>query len=160
MSICVAALVVFAFMGVFSARYRYWAKEAFDCVGRRVTLRPCKTEFNQKVRAKITSKLLKKSQKAARFTHKHFEAISWVFTIILFVSLILTTGGLYNLFTYGTCDPAQPDSCIFTVQEGVCAPACMPCNCGPHEIGCDAPEYKACNGNCQCVCESMGSVTP
>jgi hypothetical protein len=159
MSICIAAMVVFAFMGIFSARYRRWAKEAMDCVGRRVTLRPCKTEFNQKVRAKLASKLLRKSPKAAKFAHSHFESISWIFTIILFVSLILTAGGLYNLFTYGTCDPANPDSCIFVTEEGACSLECNPCICGLHEVGCEAPEYKACNGNCLCVCESMGTMT-
>jgi len=105
--------VVLAFLGIFSAKYRRWAKEAFDCVARRVTLRPCKTGFNEKVRAIVTGAIMKRHAGIARFTHKHFESISWVFTISLFVSLAYTAYGMYNLATVGTCDPANPDQCIF-----------------------------------------------
>jgi len=112
MSACLVALAVFAFMGLFSARYRVWAKEAFDCVARRLTLRPCETKFNQKVRAKVTAKLLKRHKGLARLTHRHFESISWVFTIILFISLAYTVYGLGNLVIYGTCDPVT-GNCVF-----------------------------------------------
>ena len=112
MSACLAALVVLAFMSLFSAKYRVWTREAFDCVARRLTLRPCETKFNQKVRAKITAKLMKRSPKLARITHKKFEAISWVFTIILFISLAYTVYGIGNLIVYGTCDPVT-GNCIF-----------------------------------------------
>ncbi len=105
MSACLIALVVFAFMGLFSAKYRVWAREAFDCVARRLTLRPCKTEFNKKVRAKITAKLLKRSPGFAKFVHNHFETISWVFTLVLFISLIYSAYSVFNLLVYGTCDP-------------------------------------------------------
>jgi hypothetical protein len=163
MSACLIALVVFAVLGIFSAKYRHWAKEAFDCVARRLTLRPCKTEFNQRVRARVTSKLLAKSPKLARFAHKYFELVSWVFTLILFISLAYTAFGFYNLAVYGTCDPSDPNSCVFTVahDQGPCVASngtlsasghsCLPCMCNGKEIHCDAPEYQACNGDCACV---------
>jgi len=109
---CLVALVVLAFMSIFSAKYRSWTKEAFDCVARRLTLRPCRTSFNEKVKAKITGTLMKRNMGVARFTHKHFEAISWVFTIVMFVSLAYTAYGFYNLATIGTCDPIT-GNCIF-----------------------------------------------
>jgi hypothetical protein len=112
MSACLIALVVLAFLGIFSAKYRRWAKEAFSCVARRVTLRPCKTGFNEAVKAKITSKLMLRSPGLARVTHKHFELISWIFTIILFISLAYTAYGFYNLAIYGTCDPVS-GNCVF-----------------------------------------------
>ncbi len=112
MSACLIALFVLAVMGIFSARYRRWAKEAFDCVARRITLRPCDTGFNEAVKAKVTSKLMKKHFGLARFTHRHFELISWVFTIILFISLAYSAYGAYNLVVYGTCDPVTGE-CVF-----------------------------------------------
>jgi len=107
------ALGVLAFLSIFSAKYRKWAKEAFNCVTRRLTLRPCNTGFNDKVRATVTSKLMTKHAGLARFTHKHFESISWVFTIVMFVSLAYTAYGFYNLAVLGTCDPANPENCVF-----------------------------------------------
>jgi thiol-disulfide isomerase/thioredoxin len=113
MSACLIALVVLAVLSLFSAKYRKWAKEAFDCVARRLTFRACTTSFNEKVRATITSALMKRHMGLARFAHKHFEAISWVFTIIMFVSLAYTAYGFYNLATVGTCDPSNPENCVF-----------------------------------------------
>ena len=46
---CIVAFVVLGIMGIFSATNRGLAKEAFDCVLRRVTLRPCTTGFDQKM---------------------------------------------------------------------------------------------------------------
>jgi len=112
MSICLVALVVLAVMSIFSAKYRSWAREAFDCVARRITLRPCRAGFNEKVRAVIISRLMRRHMGLAKFTHKHFEAISWVFTVITLVSLAYTAYGAYNLAVYGTCDPVS-GNCIF-----------------------------------------------
>ena len=119
MSICIAAAVILGIMGIFSARYRKWAKEAFSCVGRRLTLRPCESSFNQQVKAKITSKLLNRSPGSARFINKHFEALSWIFTIILFTSIFLTALAVYNIAIFGTCDPVNPGQCVITAT-GVC----------------------------------------
>lgn len=167
MSACIIALVVFAILGIFSAKYRRWAKEAFDCVGRRLTLRPCQTGFNEKVRAKVVSKLLPRNAVIARFAHKHFETVAWIFTIILFVSLAYTAYGFYNLAVYGTCDPSDPNSCVFTVDTGPCVAdnetltasghSCIPCLCGDEEMHCDAPEYEACEGDCNCIKELCGT---
>ena len=169
MSACIIALVIFAILGIFSAKYRRWAREAFDCVGRRITLRPCQTGFNQKVRAKVVSKLLPRNVTIARFANKHLEFVSWIFTIMLFVSLAYSAYGVYNLAVYGTCDPSDPDSCVFTVQhdEGPCVESdgtasfsghnCVPCYCNGEELHCDAPEYAACNGDCICIEEMCNS---
>ncbi len=150
MSVCVAALVVLAFLGIFSAKYRRWAREAFDCVTRRLTLRPCRTGFNTKVKAKITSKLMKRHPGIARFTLRHFEAISWAFTALLFVSLLLTITSAFNLAVYGTCDPQNPDQCVFNPQNYKieCPDNCTPCTCA-NETLCEkgiAPPCPECEG--------------
>lgn len=103
--ICIVALIVFGAMGIFSAKYRRYAREAFRCVFRRVTLRKCNTAFDKKMKAKITGKIFKRSPKAAGFVYKHFEGISWFFTAILFISLYFSAVGVYNLIIWGTCDP-------------------------------------------------------
>ncbi len=162
MSACIAALLVLGFLSIFSAKYRSWTREAFDCVTRRLTLRPCRTGFNDKVRAKVTSKLMKRSPKAAKVAHKHFEAISWMFTVIMFVSLAYTAYGAYNLALYGTCDPANPDSCVFNPDLPECGdPTCTAldhCLCNGVEVHCEEPIFEACNGDCTCVCSGGDSL--
>jgi len=124
MVLCLVALVVFAVLAVFSARYRPLALEAFECVARRVTLRPCETRLDQRIKAKVLSKILDKSPKAAAFINRHFEIISWAFTIIFFVSLAYSLLAVYNLYFFGTCTPENPGACVITALENATATVC------------------------------------
>ena len=145
MVVCIIAFVVLAFMGIFSAKYRAYAKEAGRCVFRMVTLRPCDTDFDQKVKSKITTKLMTKSPKAASFVYKRFNVISLIFVVIFFVSIALTANAVYNLAVYGTCDPYTGD-CIFTTDPTCNQPGCnlSLCTCG---TTCSGAELLACGCN-------------
>jgi len=105
-------MVVFAILGIFSAKYRAYAKEAFSCVFNRITLRPCDTGFDQKMKMKIVNKTFKRSPKIAKYIYRHFELISWIFTLLLIISLGYTIYSIYNLVVYGTCNPIDPGSCV------------------------------------------------
>jgi hypothetical protein len=120
MIVCVVALIVLAIMSIFSAKYRTYTKEAFRCVGRRVMLKPCDTSFDQRVKSKITGKLMK-WPRMAKFTYRHFEGMAWAFMIVMTASFLLTVNTAYNLATYGTCDPSS-SSCVFN-------PSYTPSNC-------------------------------
>jgi len=48
---------------------------------------------------------MKKTPALARFTHKYFELISWVFIILFLASTIYSGFAVYNLVRYQTCDP-------------------------------------------------------
>jgi hypothetical protein len=161
MSACLVALVILGVLSIFSAKYRPWAREAMDCVARRLVLRPCRTGFNEKVKAKVTSKLMRRSPGLARVAHRHFEAISWVFTISLFVSLAYSGYSVYNLAVHGTCDPANPDQCVFNPGLPACgSPACTGenhCFCGGVEVHCNEQVYDDCGGDCSCVCSALGA---
>ncbi len=141
-------------MGIFSATHRRLAKEAFDCVFRRITLRPCDTGFDQKVKGKVTGKLLEKSPKLARGVHRFWEQISWALVIIFFVSMFYSARTVYNLAVYKTCDPENPENCILS-GERKCSDAghCDPCNCDSGDAKCESPDYAACGGeeNCDCA---------
>ena len=50
---CIVAFIVLSILGIFSATNRALAREAMDCVFRRVTLRPCNTGFDEKMKARI-----------------------------------------------------------------------------------------------------------
>jgi hypothetical protein len=55
---CIVAFAVLSILGIFSATNRALAKEALDCVLRRVTLRPCNTGFDEKIKAKILGSVI------------------------------------------------------------------------------------------------------
>lgn len=152
MVLCVIALLVFGTLGIFSARYRALAKEAFDCVFRKVTLRPCATNLNQRIRAKIVARIFIRSPKAAGFVRRYFEPLSWAFTLLMLGSAVLTVQSGYNLYKYGTCDPTNPGTCVFAPDGGKTTTSCGSPNC---TAGCLLPD-KTCAGNCTCEAGTCG----
>lgn len=125
--ICLIALVVFGILGLFSAKYRTIAKEAFDCVFKRITLRKCTTGLDKRLKAQITGKVMRKHPKLGGAIYKHFEAISWVFTIAMILSLGYSVYSFYNLYLYGDCNGPTPGGfCVFdpfihgATQQGQC----------------------------------------
>jgi len=112
MVICIVALVVLSFLSIVSARYRPLAKDAFKCVFLMIQLKPCQVGLEEKIKAKVTSKLMVVPS-LARFFYKNFKIISWLFTISFFASLIYSAYGIYNLIAIGRCDPNSA-SCEIT----------------------------------------------
>jgi len=104
MVICIIALIIFSFLSIVSARYRPLAKDAFKCVFLMVQLKPCTVGLEEKIKTKVTSKLMF-IPSLARFFYKNFKAISWLFTISFFASMIYSAYGIYNLLAIGRCDP-------------------------------------------------------
>ena len=64
---CIIAFVVLSIIGIFNVSYRELAKEAYDCVFRRITRRPCNTGFKEKMKAKLVGKVLNHSTIIAKF---------------------------------------------------------------------------------------------
>jgi protein-disulfide isomerase len=108
-------MVVFGVMAIFSTAYRPVAKEAFDCVFRRITLRKCQSGLDTRLKSKITGKLMVRSPKAARVVHRYFEVFSWFFVILFFASLAYSGYAVYNFAAYGNCN--GPDSSAFCVFD-------------------------------------------
>lgn len=118
MVICIIALVVFSILGIFSARYRGLAKDAFKCVFLMIQLKPCQVGLEEKIKSKVTSKLMR-IPFLASFFYKNFKVISWIFTIAFFASLIYSAYGIFNLIVFGTCDPSSPGSCVINKYESI-----------------------------------------
>jgi hypothetical protein len=113
--ICFIALIVFGILGIFSATHRKIALEAFDCVFRKLTLRKCTTGLDTRIKSSITGKFLRKNPKTGKLIYKHFEIISWMFTILLIASMVWTGISGYNYYVYGNCNgPSVED------QGGLC----------------------------------------
>lgn len=116
--ICIIAFFVFAVMSVFSAQHRPLAKEAFTCVFHKMTLRPCQSGLDNKIKMKVVSRVFNRSPFAAKAINTHFELFSWAFIFLTVASFIVVAEGAYNLYTYGTCDPVHPELCLFTDAVG------------------------------------------
>ncbi|MEK7572599.1 MAG: thioredoxin domain-containing protein [Patescibacteria group bacterium] len=101
---CILALIIFGILGIFSASHRALAKEAFSCVFRRITFRPCNTGFQEKIKGKILSKLIARSTFLAKMVNKHYEILSWIFFILMIGSAIWVIRGGYNFYVYGSCN--------------------------------------------------------
>ena len=111
---CIIAFVVLSILGIFSATNRALAREAMDCVFRRVTLRPCNTGFDEKMKAKILGKVINRSEGAARLISKNFELLSWIFFILMLASSVWAVVGLYNFYVTGSCNGLNDESfCVF-----------------------------------------------
>ncbi|VVB56626.1 Thioredoxin [uncultured archaeon] len=114
MVLCFVALFVFAVLGIFSAKYRALFFEALGCVGRTLTLRPCESKLDERIKATLIAHLLQRSPPAARAVHKHFAALSLVFTILFFGSMIYSAVAVYNYWAYGNCNgPNSSEFCAF-----------------------------------------------
>ncbi len=124
--ICIVALVVFAVLGIFSAYYRKLAAEAFDCVFRRITLRPCKSGLDTRLKAKIVAKSLGAHPALGRFVNAHFEALSWTLTVLMLASTYFVAVGAYNLYVFGSCDPVHPEGCPFSALAGAASANQLP----------------------------------
>lgn len=117
MVVCVIALVVFGFLGIFSAKYRRLAKEAFSCVFKMIQLKPCDTGFDQRVKAYVTTKLMK-FPPFAKFVYNNFNLLSWVFVLTFFLSIGGIAYGVYNYVTFGNCNgPNSSAFCVFNAAR-------------------------------------------
>jgi len=102
--ICLIALVAFSILGIFSASHRKIALQAFDCVFRRITLRECQSGLDRKLRNSIIGTISRKNVRLANFVYRNFEIISWIFTVLMILSIIFTARGIYYYAVYGNCN--------------------------------------------------------
>ncbi|MEM3373710.1 MAG: thioredoxin domain-containing protein [Candidatus Woesearchaeota archaeon] len=128
--ICLLALIVFSILGIFSATHRKLAAKAFDCVFRRITLRPCQSGLDQKVKTDIIVFFSKRNTKIAKFVAKNFEILSWIFTILMIASIVFSVRGIYFYIIYGNCNGQNSNEfCIFDAIH-------------PNEATCEDPNIK------------------
>jgi hypothetical protein len=128
---CIIAAIILSILGIFSAANRRLAKEALDCVFRRITFRPCNTGFDEKMKAKILGKVINRSERAASFLSKYFELLSWIFFVVLLAASVFMIRGIFLFYTTGSCngvnntgfcifDPTGENNQISGAAEGAC----------------------------------------
>lgn len=112
--ICIIALIVFGILGIFSASYRVIAKEAFNCVFKKITFRKCDTGLDTRLKSQIVGKFLKFAPRFGKTLYKYFEVFSWIFLILILVTFFFVGKGIYFYALYGNCNgPNSNQFCIF-----------------------------------------------
>ncbi|MBI5133552.1 MAG: thioredoxin domain-containing protein [Thaumarchaeota archaeon] len=113
MVLCFIALGVFSVMGIFSAKYRRYAKEAFNCVIKKATLRKCDTDLDIKIKSEIVGSLMGVNKSLAAITNRHFEFLSWMFVLLTVASFAYSAYSVYNYVQYGNCNgPESTETCF------------------------------------------------
>ncbi len=108
---CIAAFIIFLFLGIFSVRYRKLAKKAWSCVVRKITFRPCEVGFKEDAKNVLIGKLILTKPKLAKFLDKWIEVFATIFVVLSIWSLLLVFQSGLNLFVYDTCSPKNIESC-------------------------------------------------
>ncbi|MFA5077165.1 MAG: thioredoxin domain-containing protein [Candidatus Micrarchaeia archaeon] len=116
--VCIIALLAFSIMGIFSAKYRKYAAEAFHCFINTVQLRKCDSGLDEKIKAELVSKILPISAPAAKAVNRHFELLSSLFIILMLASSVYSTISLYNFFVYGNCNGQEGGFCVLKDLTG------------------------------------------
>jgi hypothetical protein len=118
MVFCIIGLVIFGILGIFSAKYRVYFKESLRCISRQIVLKPCDTDFDNKMKAKITAKIMKISPALSKFVFKRFLVITWIFIVLLFISIGMVVLGVFNWVVYQNCNgPDSSEFCVFNIDS-------------------------------------------
>jgi len=116
--ICIAAFIIFAILGIFSARYRTLAKKAWGCVIKKITFKPCDINLQEELRGRLVGKFILTSPRLARFFNRFTGVLAGLFVVLSVWSLLIVVNSGLNLFVYDTCNPDNPESC--SLSGGSC----------------------------------------
>lgn len=108
---CIAAFIIFAVLGIFSAKYRSLAKKAWRCTFLKITFRPCDINFQEEAKAQILGKFIFTRPRFARFIDRWIGVFASVFVILSVWSLLVVLNSGLNLLVYDTCNLNNSESC-------------------------------------------------
>jgi|SRR3989344_2995554 len=149
MVLCFIALPIFLLLGIFSVKYRILARDAFECIGRTITFRKCKSQLDERIKSHLTGKIIKISPQFGMFVYRKFQIISIIFIILIIASLFFSITGLVNYLKYGNCYGLGENNyfCPYADLFGSPEPStsCDPELCSNPACSCQQGE--------ECICE-------
>ena len=150
MVLCFIALPVLLILGIFSVKYRILAKDALECIGRTITFRKCKSQLDERIKANLTGKIMKRLPNIGLFFYRNFQLISVIFIILLISNIFFSATGLFNYIKYGNCNGPADDGtfCIYSEILGTQDPTSCnnPSECTNEACNCEQGE--------ECICEN------
>ncbi len=120
--VCIAAFIILCILSVFVAVLsifkrelgkKYWKvfKKSWGCVGKKVTLQKCETNFKDDVKNTLLAKVVIKKPKLVKPLGIAIEVASVLIVAITIWSLAVAIKSGLALWTFGTCDVTKPSSC-------------------------------------------------
>ncbi len=125
--VCIAAFIILCLVGVFVAFLsifrrdigkKYWAvfKKAWGCVGKKVRLQKCETNFKDDVKNSLLSKVILKHPKWVKPLGVAIEVSAVLIVFITIWSLVEAVKAILALWVFGTCNVSQPASCALGAE--------------------------------------------
>lgn len=125
--VCIAAFIILCLVGIFVAFLsifrrdigkKYWAvfKKAWGCVGKKVTLQKCETNFKDDVKNSLLSKVVLKHPKWVKPLGVAIEVSAILIVLITVWSLVEAIKAILALWVFGTCNVSQPASCALGAE--------------------------------------------
>lgn len=125
--VCIAAFIVLCLVGVFVAFLsifrrdigkKYWTvfKKAWGCVGKKVRLQKCETNFKDDVKNSLLSKVVLKHPKWVKPLGVAIEVSAILIVFVTIWSLVEAVKALLALWVFGTCNVSQPASCALGAE--------------------------------------------
>ena len=120
--VCIAAFIILCLVGIFVAFLsifrrdigrKYWAvfKKAWGCVGKKIRLQKCETNFKDDVKNTLLSKIVLKHPKWVKPLGAAIEVGAVLIVVITVWSLVESIKALLAIWVFGTCNVSQPESC-------------------------------------------------
>lgn len=125
--VCIAAFIILCLVGVFVAFLsifrrdigrKYWAvfKKAWGCVGKKVRLQKCETNFKDDVKNSLLSKVALKHPKWIKPLGTAIEVSAILIVFVTIWSLVEAIKAILALWVFGTCNVSQPASCALGAE--------------------------------------------
>ena len=125
--VCVAAFIILCLISIFVAILsifkrdigkRYWKtfKKAWGCVGKKVRLQKCDTNFKEDVKNSILKKVVIKRPKLVKPISVAIEVVSVLIVLVTIWSLVEAAKAGLSLFALGTCNVTSPSSCALGAE--------------------------------------------
>ncbi len=128
--VCIAAFIILCVMGLFVAFLsifkrdlgrRYWTvfKKAWGCVGKKVRLQKCETNFKDDVKNSLLRKIVLKHPKWVKPISVVIEILAVIIVVVAVWSLVEMTKALLALWALGSCNVSKPSAC--TLSSATCS---------------------------------------
>lgn len=125
--VCVAAFIILCLVGVFVAFLsifrrdigkKYWTvfKKAWYCVGKKVRLQKCDTNFKDDVKNLLLSKVVLKHPKWIKPLGTAIEVGAVLIVFVTIWSIVESAKAGLALWVFGTCNVSQPASCALGAE--------------------------------------------
>ncbi|MBR3180989.1 hypothetical protein IKF63_02840 [Candidatus Saccharibacteria bacterium] len=125
--VCIAAFIILGLIGIFVAiisifkrevgrAYLKVMKKSWGCVGKKVRLQKCDTNFKDDVKNALLKKVILKKPNLVKPLSILIEVGSIVIVVVFVWAVLTSVKSLLALWTLGTCNVDRPASCTLSAE--------------------------------------------